>query len=173
MMIDLSGYTALTEAHGGLSASKIIDIFEETATKALQGASKIKERVGDEIVIVASKPVDVALTALRFRELAMEKTNFLLVHAGMHYGEIIEKKGSFFGSTINKTSRILALAKKDELLCSSEFAEMLPKQNEFKLKELGDFQFKNLLALTKVFKLKPSNDQLELPIIDPVCKMVL
>ncbi len=108
LMIDLSGYTALTEVHGGLSAFKTIKEFEKIADSSLIGNSKIIERVGDEILIISSDVVDIALTALKFQELSREKSKFLLTHSGMHYGDVIIKGKSLFGSAINKTARILS-----------------------------------------------------------------
>lgn len=84
LMIDLSGYTALTELHGGLCAFKPIDNFEKMAVLSLKGDSKIIERVGDEILIVSSKAIDLASTALKFQKLSREKSNCFLMHAALH-----------------------------------------------------------------------------------------
>lgn len=90
-------------------------------------------------------------------------------------GEIIEKEGSLFGSSINKTARILSLAKQDEILCSLEFVQMLPKQIDLTMEEVGNFQFKNLMAETRIYSIKHSKSKEDFKgsVIDPVCKMII
>lgn len=174
LMIDLSGYTALTEAHGGLSAFNTVNTFEETVKLALEGGSEIVERVGDEIMVSSPNSIDVALSALKFQKLARKKSNFLLMHASMHFGKIFEKDNKLYGSTLNKTARILAMAKTDEILCSYEFVKSLPETTPLNLEELGSFTFKNILTDTKIYKLLPNAQDKRLsPVVDPVCKMLL
>ena len=175
LMIDLSRCTALTEVHYGFSTSSTVDEFEKIAALSLIGDSKIIEKVSDEILIslsiVSSKAIDIALTALKFQKLSREKSNFSLMHAAMHYGKIIVKEDSLFGSSINKTARILRIAREDEILCSMEFVQMLPKDIKFTVKNRGNVQFGHLLTGTTVYSLKKTKS--DDSIIDPVCKMII
>ena len=175
LMIDLSGYTALTQVHGALSAFKTIKSFEKIANSSLIGQSKIMERVGDELLIISPDVLDIALTALKIQEQSRDKSEFLLTHSGIHYGEVIIMGHSLFGSAINITSRISGLAKENEILCSMEFIQMLPNSKKFTTRELGRFQFRNLFTDTTVYSLsKPMPKKvLKDSIIDPVCKMII
>lgn len=46
---DLAGYTALTEAHGDMSAAKIVKRYVEIVNDNIFPGTKLVERVGDEI----------------------------------------------------------------------------------------------------------------------------
>ena len=46
---DLAGYTALTEAHGDMSAAKIVKRYVEIVNDNIFSGTKLVERVGDEI----------------------------------------------------------------------------------------------------------------------------
>ena len=54
LVADLSGYTALTEAHGNISAAKVVNRYTEIAKESLYEGTSILERVGDEIIIAGN-----------------------------------------------------------------------------------------------------------------------
>ena len=103
-MADLSGFTAMTEMHGPQSAIDTVNRYLKLAETSMYGSSRLLERVGDQLVIVSSDSNDLAITALRLMEFAALEDNFLPLHAGLHFGSIIEDAGSFFGSAMNITS---------------------------------------------------------------------
>ena len=52
LIADLSGYTALTEAHGAMSAADLIDTFLKMVDESLVGDSHLHQRRGDEVMII-------------------------------------------------------------------------------------------------------------------------
>ena len=110
LMADLSGYTALTETHGAVAAADIIERYVAIAEKCLVGDSRIHERTGDELMIVSSSPDYLLATALIIEKNTTNEENFLLVHGGLHYGKVLERGNSYFGTAINITSRIASRA---------------------------------------------------------------
>ena len=63
LIADLSGYTALTEMHGSLTAADLIDKYVDIVNASLIGDSKLQERVGDEVMIVARSADELLATA--------------------------------------------------------------------------------------------------------------
>ena len=116
LMADLSGYTAMTEIHGPQSAFDMVNRYMELAEKSMYGSSRLLERVGDQLVIVSPSANDLAITALQLLAYCAAESNFLQVHAGLHFGRVMEKDGSYFGSAMNITSRIAAKAKNGSIL---------------------------------------------------------
>lgn len=110
LMADLTGYTAMTEIHGALSAATMVEKYLELAGKSMIGKSRLLERAGDQLVIVSESADDITYTALRLLEHTAAENNFLHIHAGLHYGPVLEQSGSFYGSSMNLTARIAALA---------------------------------------------------------------
>ena len=67
LMVDLSGYTAMTEAHGGRSAAEIVARFSEIVQDALYKDSRLVECVGDGVLIVSPVAEDLIETTLEIR----------------------------------------------------------------------------------------------------------
>src|SRR5215203_5945586 len=105
LMADLSGYTALTETHGASSAADIIDKYLNIVDDCLVGESRLHERTGDEVMIISPTADDLLATALSILYKCLKEHHFLLLHGGMHYGEILMRNNSYFGTAINFTSR--------------------------------------------------------------------
>src|SRR4051812_10826293 len=93
LMADLSGYTALTETHGAHSAADLIDRYLEIVEECLAGDSELKERTGDEVMIISSSPDLLLATALMIIRKTSREDKFLQVHGGLHYGSILKRKG--------------------------------------------------------------------------------
>ncbi|MEO6229439.1 MAG: adenylate/guanylate cyclase domain-containing protein [Ferruginibacter sp.] len=125
LMADLSGYTALTETHGSASAADLIDKYLEIVENCLVGDSKLHERTGDEVMIVSASPDALLSSAYMIMKATSNEDNFLQVHGGLHYGKILKRRNSYFGSTINLTARIAAKANAGSFWCSEEFVNSL------------------------------------------------
>ncbi len=174
MMADLSGYTAMTEIHGANSAISIIDKYLAIVKKSLIGSSYLHERVGDEMVIVADTAEDIAYTSTFLFEHAYEENEFLPLHAGLHYGPVIKKDGTYFGTTINTASRITSAAEKGRIVCSAEFLNQLPANHPFIVKTKGLHTFKNLLKPVELFEVSCCIEYMTKKyVIDPVCHMLI
>src|SRR5213592_4427145 len=111
LIADLSGYTALTETHGSLSAADLIDKYVEIVNNSLVGDSYLHERVGDEVMIVSDSPGNLLSTAVVLLNTVLQQYKFLHVHGALHYGKVLKRNNSFFGSALNLTSRIASQAK--------------------------------------------------------------
>jgi adenylate cyclase len=64
LIADLSGYTALTEAHEDLSAVQVVERYGEIVRSALCEDEQLVERVGDEVLILSSFLESVIETAV-------------------------------------------------------------------------------------------------------------
>jgi len=171
LMADLSGYTALTETHGSVSAADLIDKYVSIAENCLVGDCRLHERVGDEIIIVSASPDHLMATALMIGSYTSNEENFLQVHGGLHYGKVLMRGNSYFGSTINLASRIAAKAKAGTFLCSDEYVNALTDRSAFSLTSKGHYIFKNVDKEKEVFEV-----DIEIKngfYIDPVCRMLI
>ena len=171
LMADLSGYTALTETHGSVSAADLIDKYVSIAENCLVGDCRLHERVGDEIIIVSASPDHLMATALMIGSHTSNEENFLQVHGGLHYGKVLMRGNSYFGSTINLASRIAAKAKAGTFLCSDEYVNALTDRSAFSLTSKGHHIFKNVDKEKEVFEV-----DIEIKngfYIDPVCRMLI
>ena len=171
LMADLSGYTALTEVHGASSAADLIEKYVEIVQGCLVGDCKMKERTGDEIMIVAASADALLRTALNIMKNTSAEENFLQVHGGLHYGRVLSRKSSYFGSAINVTARIAAAANPGTFWCSGDFIDALMDKETFRFQPKGRYKFKNLSEEKEIAEIA---DAYTLPyLIDPVCRMLI
>jgi class 3 adenylate cyclase/YHS domain-containing protein len=174
LMADLSGYTALTEVHGPAQAISIVDKFINLTERSLFGSSSLFERVGDQVVIISEDADDLARTAVALYNNSRREAHFLPVHAGLHYGSVLEQYGSFYGSTVNVAARIASEAKDGSLLASFEFISALKIPKSFHYILYGTPHLKNVLNPTRLFKIIPEvTGHLHVHHVDPVCHMQL
>ncbi len=170
-MADLSGYTALTETHGSVSAADLIDKYISIAENCLVGNTKIHERTGDEIMFVSDCPDSLLATALKLEADTVCEENFLQVHGGLHFGKVLKRADSYFGSAINLVSRIAAKAAPGTFWCSDEFVNSIEDKSVCNFSSKGNHTFKNISETKEVFEL--SIDRINTNFIDPICRMVI
>jgi class 3 adenylate cyclase/YHS domain-containing protein len=171
LMADLSGYTALTETHGAASAADLIDRYLEIVQVCLVGDSELKERTGDEVMIVSASADFLLSTAFMLMKHTSREDNFLQVHGGLHYGKVLKRNGSYFGSAINLTSRIAAKASPGTFWCSDDFLEAVTDISTFALEPKGKHRFKNMAEEKDIAELV--NPKAISFIVDPVCRMLI
>ena len=171
LMADLAGYSALTETHGAASAADLIDKYIEIVEDSLVGDSYLKERTGDEVMIVSESPDFLLATAVMIMKNTTREENFLQVHGGLHYGSVLKRNNSYFGSTINLTARIAANASPGTFWCSRGFINALTDKSIFKLEPKGKYSFKNIMEEIEIAEVL--NEPANAFIIDPVCRMLI
>jgi adenylate cyclase len=169
LIADLSGYTALTETHGAFSAADLIDKYIEIVNDSLVGTSLLEERTGDEVMIIATHADDLLATA----KMLLQKTsehNFLQIHGALHYGKLLKRNNSYFGSALNLTSRIASKASAGTFLCTTEFRDVV-SDLAHTFKALGRYSFKNVAEEKEI--LEVIFERLSQYYIDPVCRMII
>lgn len=171
LMADLSGYTALTETHGAMSAADLIDKYMGIAENCLVGDCKLHQRTGDEIMIISDYPDFLLATALMLEAKSVAEENFLQVHGGLHFGQVLIRADNYFGSTVNLVSRIAAKAVAGTFWCSDDFVNSITDKSICTFNSKGSHLFKNISIEKEIFEL--SIERLKCSYIDPVCRMVI
>src|SRR3954469_16109047 len=171
LMADLTGYTALTETHGATSAADLIDMYIEIVEDCLGGDCKLEGRTGDQVMIVSASPDFLLSTAVMIVKNTSKKENFLQVHGGLHYGNILKRNNSYFGATINLTARIAAKASPGTFWCSGDFINVLTDKSTFKLEPKGKHSFKNIKEEIEIAEVL--NADANPFTVDPVCRMLI
>jgi class 3 adenylate cyclase len=167
---DLSGYTALTEAHGSMSAAQIVKRYNQIVQECLYKDAKIVETVGDEVLIVGNDGARIIQTALELRRKVEKEPDFPSVHVGIHAGSVLQQEGQYFGSAINIASRVAAHARADQILCTDSVIEVLRKMATVKYRALGKVFFKNVIDPIALFEI--TNDRHDnATVTDLVCRM--
>jgi class 3 adenylate cyclase len=171
LVADLSGYTALTEAHGNLSAAETVNRYMEIVKAALQPGSRLVERVGDEVLIVGTDAAGVLQTAIRLHDTIDREPLFPTVHAGIHAGKVVEQEGHYYGKALNLASRVAAHARGGQILCTEQVTNLAGDLEDVAYRALGLTQFKNITQPVAIFEVVAGRQRVDTNIIDPVCRM--
>lgn len=170
LIADLAGYTALTEAHGGTQAAKVIGRYVELAEGALRPGVNLVERVGDELLIVGPEPLAVLETAISLRDIIDTEPMFPGVRMGVQGGRVLRNDGRYYGTALNLTARLAAHARPGQILCSDAMAAVC-ETTGIPYRELGPVRFRNLPLPVAVFEIGMSPPRDADSAIDPVCRM--
>jgi adenylate cyclase len=173
LIADLSGYTALTEAHGGISAARIVKRYIEIMQECLHEDSELVETIGDEVIIAGNNSADLIQVGLSLKEKVEMEPNFPAVHIGIHAGSVLEQDGQFFGSAINIASRTAAHARAGQILCTEAAIELVVDKSAIRYQPLGKIQFKNIAEPISIFEIAAGHSALNMNVTDPVCRMQL
>ncbi|HMR81307.1 MAG TPA: YHS domain-containing protein, partial [Polyangiaceae bacterium] len=168
---DLSGYTALTEAHGDLDAATVAGRFAEGAQQALLPGSQLVKTVGDELMIATDTvetAVDVALSLFRAVD---DEPDFPTFSAGLHYGTCVEQGSDYFGATVNLAARVAGHARSGQILCTQVIADRARSRPGVDLRCLGSCEFRHVAEAVEVWELALVDRPIPSGILDPVCRM--
>ena len=171
LIADLSGYTALTEAHGASTAADIIDRYMEVVSTSLVGGSRLHQRVGDEVLLVSDSADALLATAVLLLQQAHQQPDFLQLHGALHYGTVLFRNNDLYGNTINLTSRMASKAASGSLVCSTDFIQALNNKDVLQFQSKGKYNFKNVSEEKEVMELVV--DRPEAFYTDPVCRMLV
>ncbi len=166
---DLSGYTALTEAHGDEDAAAVSGRFAGLARIATEGSGELVKTIGDAVMLALHDAASAIRTACMLRDLAHREHRFPGLRIGMHYGTAVEQNGDYFGSTVNLAARVAAHAKVGQVLCTESVVASSANLIGVEYRLVGDVPFKNVAMPVRVFELLLPDAGAAA--IDPVCRM--
>ena len=170
LIADLAGYTALTEAHGGTQAARVVRRYADLAEAAARPGVAVVERVGDELLIAGAEPPAVLETAIRLRDDIEAEPMFPAVRMGLHAGSVLRSAGRYYGTALNLTARLAAYARPGQILCSGVIAPVCEARG-VSCRGLGPVRFRNIPQLVAVFEITVSHPMEAHGAIDPVCRM--
>lgn len=170
--VDIAGYTALTDTHGGQVAADLVDEFTALVQATMVPPGRLQSLIGDCAFLVFPDPVaaTTALAAL-YREIA-DRSHFPVVRSGLHHGAALCRGDRHFGSTVNIAARVAAQAVGGELICTVSVARALATANlpDVALLPRGAVALKNLAEPLELYEIVLAGSPREF-VIDPVCKM--
>ena len=167
--IDLAGFSAITDVYGDSAALAILDVFEGMVHSALEDHAPPIKWIGDEVMLSFPGP-DIAIRAIGKLLLACRDEPLLpLTRTALHHGPVVRRANDLFGSTVNISARIAALAGPGQLLATRPVA-MAASAEGILVRDLGETALRSLPDKVSLFEIQlaPTPDRAW---IDPVCKM--
>jgi adenylate cyclase len=178
LFADLSGFTALTEAHGDEQAVDLVDGFC-VAVRGLLAAHQAQEvkSIGDALMLRSADAAAAIRLGLCIVHDVGTQHGFPLVRVGMHTGPAVERGaggGDWFGATVNLAARVSAAAAGGEALVTAATREAAGQLTGVELRERGRWAFRNVAEPVLVYTAvrQGARSSAGLP-IDPVCRMAV
>ena len=125
------------------------------------------DAAGDGLCAAFSSAVDAVLAAIESqRELEADDAVPFAIRMGLHVGEAVQREGSYYGTEVNRTARLTALAHGGQVLVSGT-AEVLVR-DVVSLRPLGDHLLRGLRGRIPVFQVMADGLRSEFPVLRSV-----
>jgi class 3 adenylate cyclase/YHS domain-containing protein len=170
LMVDLAGYTALTEAHGNVEAAHVVARYLALAADATAPGARLLERVGDGLVFIAERADAAVRTAVRLRALAARTPHFPRVRGGLHAGPVVIDEGRYVGQALNMAARVTEHAAPGQLLCTDAIVREADDMTGVAFRPVGTVRLKHVVQPVLLHEVIASAAGGEAA-IDPVCRM--
>lgn len=167
-MIDLAGFTALTEAHGDEHAADAAEQFANLARNSLAKGDELVKCIGDAVLLASPTPESGLTLVRRIHQECRAVENFLVTRTGLHHGPAIRRGDDYFGAAVNLTARLAAHAAGGQVLATEAVAEAA-RSAGISAVDLGTADFKNVEELVEIYEIAIEPALVET--IDPVCRM--
>jgi adenylate cyclase len=168
---DLAGYTALTDAHGDLSAADVAQRFFDLAAGLLTGDARLVKTIGDAVMICTPDPRQGLQIGLDLLHAVEREPQFPGVRVGVHHGPVVERNDDIFGATVNVAARLTAHANVGQLLTSDAIASLLTELGHLTTVALGPTLLKNVAEPIEVYWVADHSRGATSQVMDPVCRM--
>ena len=160
LFADIEGYTALMQKNEK-EARRTLDKFKDTLNqKVVQFNGRIVNDLGDGCLCTFDSAVDAVHCAMQSQQVFLA-TPTVPVRMGLHSGDVFFKADNVYGDSVNIASRIESLGVAGSVLFSKRIRQHIDNQPEFEIKDLGEFDFKNVDKTMKVYAL--ANQGLVIP----------
>jgi class 3 adenylate cyclase len=134
LFADVCGSTKIYESLGDVAARKLIGRCTQLMTEATHAhEGTLIKTIGDEVMCRFPTADDAAAAALDMQErvanAALAERGFsIAIHVGFHFGPVVEEGNDVFGDAVNLASRMVSLAKRDQILTTGATRALLAKR---------------------------------------------
>ena len=175
LFADLSGFTALTEAHGDEDAADLAAEFTGAVGELLpaRDAHEVKT-IGDALMLRVPDAAQAIYLGLEIVQRVGGQHGFPSIRVGMHTGPAVERAGDWFGATVNIAARVASVARGDEVLLTEPTRAAAGDLERVELRDWGRHALRNVAEPLRIFSAVPTGREgaVGLP-IDPVCRMAV
>lgn len=124
LFADVSGSTRLFETRGDLEARRLIAaVLDVHALICREHGGRVIKTIGDEIMCSLPDAREGVLAACEMQRKMACNPDFardrLAVHIGLHHGDALEENDDVYGDAVNTAARMVALAKREQIIASA------------------------------------------------------
>ena len=163
MFIDIVGYTKTTTQLDREQFDQLHELFDNITLPIFNDHDgKVIKKIGDAFLATFDSATQAVLCGIDLQKSFIKNTrklnNPFKIRVAIHTGEIIERKGDIYGSTVNTAARIEAVAKAGHIIFSETVYNAMNK-NEIKYTFIGKKKLKGVRRPVALFKVKTTKDK--------------
>lgn len=121
-MVDLAGFTALTETHGDEHGADLAVGFADIARGELSTGDRLVKTIGDAVLLASVSPTAGLELVRRILTECYRRDSYPVARVGLHHGPAVQRRDDFFGTSVNLAARVASLAAGGQVLATSEVA---------------------------------------------------
>ena len=146
---DLVSFTRLVRRLSERELAQMVQRFEALASDVVTAhGGRVIKTVGDEVLFVAIGAAPAAAIALDLVEAMAEDDVLPDVRVGMAGGRVISRLGDVFGNTVNRASRLTAVARPRTVLVDDSLAASLASTSGFEMSALRSRNLRGIGPVT-------------------------
>jgi class 3 adenylate cyclase len=131
LFADVAGSTRLYETVGDAAAQLMIGrCLDVMGAVCREHDGRVVKTIGDEVMALFPGAGNAGYAAIevhkRVASLNQNGSPTLAIHAGFHFGPVLEDHADAFGDTVNVAARLCSLAKRDQTLMAAQTVDQLP-----------------------------------------------
>ncbi len=132
---DLAGFTRLSRQIPEEDLAILVQQFESVSADVVAArGSRLIKTLGDEVLFVDESPKKVAKIAIELHEAHHGNSDVPRMRIGLATGPVLLRMGDVFGTTVNRASRLTAMAKPGSTYVDSTTADQLEHDAKFVFK---------------------------------------
>jgi len=134
---DLVSFTRLVRRLSERELAQVVQRFEALASDVVTAhGGRVIKTVGDEVLFVAMGAAPAAAIALDLVQAMAEDDVLPDLRVGMASGQVVSRLGDVFGTTVNRASRLTAVARPRTVLVDDALAASLASVSGFEMSPL-------------------------------------
>jgi adenylate cyclase len=151
---DLVGFTKLGERVPADELGDVAGRLEELATEVASNPVRLVKTIGDAAMLVSPEPDPLIEAVLDLVEAAdNEGEDFPPLHAGMGWGEALQRAGDWYGRPVNLASRITDFARPGSAVAPKELRDAVTK-DDYAWSFAGKRRFKGVDGEVPLFRVR-------------------
>ena len=160
LFTDIEGSTRLWEQHGDAMRHALAQHDELLRDSVETRGGAVVKTTGDGMLAVFDEPavaIAAAIDAQRALDAAVwGDTGALRVRMAVHCGPATERDGDYYGTTLNRAARLMALAHGGQIVASEAIALLVRDEtlaHDAKLRDLGEHRLRDLSHVERVYQI--------------------
>ncbi len=132
---DIAGFTRLTRVMADEDLALLVASFETGAADIVAGhAARLVKTLGDEVMFVADAADAAVAIASDMHDMALPGDDPINLRIGLATGRLITRMGDIYGGTVNRASRLTAIARPGTTVLDSATEEALVDSSTYLLR---------------------------------------